>query len=263
MALIGMLLGALVGLGILGLLYPGPPLPRPRRPVPVTLLVGTAVGVALFVLTGWPVLGVASGFLAAQILAGAREARRQRATLARRAELARAASRLRDACLAGHGLPAAVAIAASEADPCVRPEFAALAQAVREVGVGRAFAAYEQRAGDPLFSLFARMVGEADRQGSDVLSSLLTRLAAQTAKEVAAARESDARQERATPLIVASFAVGLLVAMRLGSATYAAAYRDAAGQAAMAVAFVPIGLGYWVMVRTRQRAGRMLSWGAR
>jgi Flp pilus assembly protein TadB len=263
MALIGMLLGALIGLGILQLTRRGRPLPRPRRRPPTGVLVGIGAGVGLALVTGWPVLGIAGGFLATQILAGARETSAQRQTLNRRAELARVASRLRDACLAGHGLPAAVSIVAAEAGPGIRPEMVALAQAVREVGVGRAFAAYAESAPDPIFGLFARMVGEADRSGSAALSSLLTRLASQTAKEVSAARETQARQERATPFIVATFAVGVLVAMRFGSPTYAAAYRDGVGQLVMAIAFIPIGLGYWVMVRSQRLAGQMLSWGAR
>src|SRR5207302_1418730 len=128
------------------------------------------------------------------MLHSADERAQERRTLARRAELARVASRLRDACLAGHGLPAAVSIAAAAAGPETRQDTEALARAVREVGVGRAFAAWGERAPDPIFGVFARMVGEADRQGSDALSSLLTRLATQTAKEVSAARETAAHQ---------------------------------------------------------------------
>jgi Flp pilus assembly protein TadB len=264
-ALIGMLLGALIGLGILELARGGRPLPRLRlrRRLPATVLLGIGAGLGLFLLTGWPVLGVAGGFLAAQVLQGARETRQLRQTLARRGELAWVAARLRDACLAGHGLPAAVGIVAAEAGPGIKQDMIALAKAVREVGVGRAFATYAQRAPDPIFGLFARVVGEADRQGSDALSSLLTRLASQTSKEVAAARETEARQERATALVVASFAIGLLVAMRFGSPTYTAAYGDPLGQLVMAGAFIPIGLGYWAMVRSRHRAGQMLSWAAR
>ena len=262
MALIGMFLGAVIGFGIVQLLRGGRPLPRPRRQPPKGLVVGLVAGVGLLVLTGWPVLAVAGGFLASQMLHSASERAQDRRTLARRAELGRVASRLRDACLAGHGLPAAVGIAAAAAGPETRDDMLALARAVREVGVARAFAAWGERAPDPIFGVFSRMVGEADRQGSDALSSLLTRLATQTAKEVSAARETAAHQggPRTTALVVAVVAVGLLLSVRFGSPAFADAYSDPPGQVMMAAAFIPLGLGYWTMARLgRGRHG--LSWG--
>ena len=55
-------------------------------------------------------------------------------------------------------------------------------------------------------------------------------------------------------------AVGLLLGIRFGSPTFAAAYSDAPGQVMMAAAFIPLGLGYWAMARLgRGRHG--LSWG--
>jgi Flp pilus assembly protein TadB len=261
-ALIGMFLGAVLGLGIVQLLRGGRPLPRPHRQPPKGVLAGVGAGVVLLVVTGWPVLALAGGFLASQMLHSAAEREEERRTLARRAELARVASRLRDASLAGHGLPAAIAIAAAAAGPETRDDMLALARAVREVGVWRAFAAWGERAPDPIFGVFARMVGEADRQGSDALSSLLTRLATQTAKEVSAARETAAHQggPRTTALVVAVVAVGLLLSVRFGSPAFAAAYSDAPGQVMMAAAFIPLGLGYWTMARLgRGRHG--LSWG--
>ena len=262
MALIGMFLGAVAGLGIVQILRGGRPLPRPKRQPPKGVVVGLVADAALLLMTGWPVLAVAGGFLASQMLHSAAERAEERKTLARRAELARVASRLRDACLAGHGLPAAVGIAAAAAGPEIREEMEALARAVREVGVGRAFAAWGERAPDPIFGVFARMVGEADRQGSDALSSLLTRLATQTAKEVSAARETAAHQggPRTTALVVAVVAVGLLLSVRFGSPSFAAAYSDPTGQVMMAAAFVPIAVGYRAMTRLgRGRHG--LSWG--
>lgn len=262
MALIGMFLGAVAGLGIVQLLRGGRPLPRPKRQLPKGVVVGLVAGAGLLLLTGWPVLAVAGGFLASQMLHSADERAEERRTLARRAELARVASRLRDACLAGHGLPAAVGIAAAAAGPETSDDMEALARAVREVGVGRAFAVWGERSPDPIFGVFSRMVGEADRQGSDALSSLLTRLATQTAKEVSAARETAAHQggHRTTALVVAMLAVGLLLGVRFGSPTFAGAYSDAPGQVMMAAAFIPLGLGYWAMARLgRGRHG--LSWG--
>jgi hypothetical protein len=55
-------------------------------------------------------------------------------------------------------------------------------------------------------------------------------------------------------------AVGLLLGVRFGSPTFAAAYSDPPGQVMMAAAFIPLGLGYWAMARLgRGRHG--LSWG--
>jgi Flp pilus assembly protein TadB len=263
MALIGLILGGLLGLGLVQLLGGGLPLPRPRRLASRAWLLGVAVAVGLTLWTGWPVLGLAGGFLSAQMLRSRAEARADRRILDRRAELARIASRLRDACLAGHGLPAALGIAAASAGPETRGDMQALSRAVREVGVGRAFAAFAERADDPIFAVFARMVGEADRHGSDTLSSLLTCLATQTAKEVATARETAARHggPRAVAPVAASFAVVLLIAVRFGSPAYAATYGDAVGQLMMAIAFAPIGLGYAAMARLG-RVRRSLSWGA-
>jgi len=261
-ALIGMFLGPLVGLGVVQILRGGPFLPRLPRRLPKGLVIGLVAGVVLLLVTGWPVLALAGGFLATQMLHSRAEAAEERRTLARRAELARVSSRLRDACLAGHGLPAAVGIAAAAAGPQTREDMTALARAVREVGVGRAFTAWGERAPDPIFGVFARMVGEADRQGSDALSSLLTRLATQTAKEVSAARETAAHQggPRTTALVVAVVAVGLLLSVRFGSPSFAAAYSDPTGQVMMAAAFVPIAVGYRAMARLgRGRHG--LSWG--
>jgi Flp pilus assembly protein TadB len=263
-ALIGLVLGALIGLGLVQLLGGGGvALPRPRRLPSGGVMLGGCVAVGLTLWTRWPVLGIAGGVLAAQMLKSRAEAATERRTLERRAELARIAGRLRDACLAGHGLPAAVSIAAASAGPETHSDLAALARAVREVGVGRAFAAFAERADDPIFAVFARMVREADRQGSDTLSSLLSRLATQTAKEVAAARETAARHNgpRAVAPVAAVFAVALLLGVRFGSPAYAAAYSDAAGQLMMAAAFVPLAVGCAAIARLG-RALRDLSWGA-
>ena len=259
-----LVLGGLIGFGLLQLLGGGMALPRPRRLPSSGWLAGAIVAVGLTLWTGWPVLGIAGGFLAAQMMRSRAEARAERRILERRAELARIAARLRDACLAGHGVPGAVSIAAASAGPATREDMQALARAVREVGVGRAFAAFADRADDPIFAVFARMVGEADRHGSDSLSSLLTRLATQSAKEVAAARETSARHggPRAVAPVAAAFAVLLLIAVRFGSPAYAQTYSDAVGQLMMGIAFVPIGLGYAAIARLG-RVRRGLSWGAR
>ena len=266
MALIGLVLGAVIGLGLLQLLGGGGgiSLPHPRRLVSKGWVLGVAVGVGIVLWTGWPVLGLAAGVLTAQMLRSRAEAASERRTLERRSELAGIAGRLRDACLAGYGLPAAVGIAAAGAGAETRDDLEALARAVREVGVGRAFAAFAERADDPIFAVFGRVVREADRQGSDTLSSLLNRLATQTAKEVATARETAARhnEPRAVAPVAAVFALVLLLAVRFGSPAYAAAYSDAVGQLMMAIAFVPLGLGYAAIARLG-RARRDLSWGAR
>src|SRR5207237_4791247 len=87
-ALIGMFLGAAAGLGIVQLLRAGRPLPHPKRQPPKGVVVGLVAGAALLLLTGWPVLAVAGGFLASQMLHSADERAQERRTLARRAELA-------------------------------------------------------------------------------------------------------------------------------------------------------------------------------
>src|ERR1043166_5630588 len=154
MALIGLLLGSLVGLGLVQLFGGAKALPRPRRPPSKGLALGLCLGLGLELWTGWPVLGLAGGFLAAQMLRSRAEAAEERRTLERRAELSRIAGRIRDACLAGHGLPAAVSIAAAGAGPETRSDMEALARAVRDVGVGRAFAAFAERSLDPIFGVF-------------------------------------------------------------------------------------------------------------
>jgi Flp pilus assembly protein TadB len=264
---IGLLVGGLIGLALVQILRGSNAAPRSRRrrpsPRAMVWLAGVGSGLILTALTGWPVLGVAGGFLIAQMVKGFREQREQRILLARRAELARFASGLRDACLAGHGMSDAVRIAAGNAGPAIRADMEALAAAVQKVGVGRAFGAYARVAPDPLFRVFAVMVGEADRQGSGALSGLLTKLAKQTSREVTANRESGAEQggQRATAPIVAFIAIGLLLLIRIGSPAYVHAYSDAIGQAGMAAGLLPIGIGYLLMVRTGRAATRTLSWG--
>lgn len=265
--LIGLCLGLVAGVAVLQLVHGGAA-ERPARrgrPSPKTVLwlVGVGSGVALFVVTGWPVFGVAGGFLVAQMVAGAREVREQRKVLERRAEIARFASGMRNACLAGYGLPDAVRIAASNAGPAIREEVGALAAAVQRVGVGKAFSTYGQAASDPLVRVFATMVGEADRAGGGALSELLSELARQTMREISGTREAAAGQggQRATAPIVAFVGLLLLLLIRFASPAYAQAYDDAAGQLGMAAGLIPIGLGYLAMSRINRSAGRAMSWG--
>lgn len=265
--LIGLCLGLIAGVAVVQLLRGGGgqrPAPR-RRPsaTAVLWLVGVGSGLALFVVTGWPVFGVAGGFLVAQMVAGAREVREQRRVQERRAELARFASAMRNACLAGYGMPEAVRIAASNAGPAIRDEVGTLAAAVQRVGVGKAFSTYGQSASDPLVRVFATMVGEADRAGGGALSELLSQLARQTMREISGTREAAAGQggQRATAPIVAFVGLLLLLLIRFASPAYARAYNDAAGQLGMAAGLIPIGLGYVAMVRINRSAGRAMSWG--
>lgn len=267
-ALVGLFLGVVIGVAIVQLLRDGEPaaVPTHRRPPPRVLpwLVGVGSGLCLLLLTGWPVLGLAGGFILAQMLKSILEDRKQAKVLRRRAELARFAANLRDACVAGHGMADAVRIAAATAGPTIRADMALLAAEVRRVGVGSAFARQALTAPDPLFRVFATMVGEADRQGGGALSGLLTQLARQTMREVTGARESRASLggQRATAPVVASTAIVILLAVRFASPAYAGAYSDAAGQVGMALGLTPIGIGYLLMVRAQRSASRALSWGA-
>ena len=265
--LIGLCLGLVAGVALLQLLRGGRTEPATTRRRPsaraVLWLVGLGSGVAMFAVTGWVVFGIAGGFLVAQMVAGAREMREQRRILERRAELARFASSMRNACLAGYGMPDAIRIAAGNAGPAIRAEVVALSGAVQRVGVGKAFQTFGESATDPLVRVFATMVGEADRAGGGALSELLSQLARQTMREISGTREASAGQggQRATAPIVAGVGLMLLLLMRFASPSYARAYSDAAGQLGMAAGLVPIGIGYLVLVRINRSVGRAMSWG--
>ncbi|MGI5157289.1 type II secretion system F family protein [Microbispora sp. CA-102843] len=236
--------------------------PAVRRQAGAAVLLGPAV----FLLTGWPVAGLAAigACFAVPRLAGGRGARSR---IARLEGLEQWTRRLSDLLSAASGLEDA--LARSVEHP---PE--AIAAEVRDLGrklaaradTEQALRAFAEALDDPVADLIAAaLIRAASRRGAGV-RHVLTNLAAMVAANVAARREVEAERarHRATVRWIMAFLLGYSGFAALNR-DYVAPFGTTAGQVALAVVVACYAVGLWWLHRlgTARPPGRFLTGGVR
>lgn len=246
MALLGALIGSLVGVGVW--LTVAGLIPRPVRDVPAgrpvhwrAVLPRSGAAVAAFgvgwLLTGWPAVGLlgAASSVVAPLLVTARRARDE--VNERSEALAGWAEMLRDSITAHAGLREAIALSAPVAPAAIRPQVQALAVRAERQPLGMALRHFATDVADPVADLIvAALVIAADRQAQR-LSELLTQIAVAAREQasmrlrVETGRARTYASSRALVVITFGLAVGLLVF----SPTFMAPYDTLTGQAVLMV----------------------------
>lgn len=274
--LVGGLLGALVGLGLLvavagwyGQLDRSPRVVRPasHRLDRLSWRAGlAAIGVALAaVATGWPVAMAAAGLLGWVVpsFVGLRGTRRRQ--LARSEAIAVWAEMLRDLLVSNAGLHEAIGKSARVAPEAIREQVQALYVRARRGDLADALSRFADELDDPIADTVVAALQIADRRAVSDLGSMLAAVATSTRETVAmqlrinAAR---ARTYRTAQLIVVivGFFIGLLL---LSNREYMAPFGTFTGQVVLAVAFALIGMSVWAMIALSRpaRSERLLAVG--
>ncbi|MGC7096762.1 type II secretion system F family protein [Amycolatopsis lurida] len=196
------------------------------------------VGAALWLVTGWPVAGLA----AAAFVVGLPWLRSSSTAAARRIERLEALEdwlrHLADVLGAGSvGLVSALQGSAPDAPAAISTEVAALAQRLRTWTVQTALLTFADDLDDQVGDTAAAGLCVAHQQGAGV-AELLKTLASQVADEVNARRTAEA--ERARRRSTAQILLGLWAAMftgfaTFGSSAYTSAYDSPLGQLVLAL----------------------------
>jgi Flp pilus assembly protein TadB len=211
---------------------------------------GFPAGVAVWALTGLPVLALASGVAAAAAVrmalgfrAVARVRRRQDGVL----DAVRMLRGLLEA--GGVGVQQALAVVAERGPLDLRPEFAAIVAAGTTGDQPAAWAAARDRIRDPLFDMLCAAV-LVQRPAGGSLAPLFASLEESISGIHEVAREAEALQVQArsaAALIVVLPLAFLLILSTLRS-PYLDAYREPAGAAFLAAMLAVIGLSYvWIL----------------
>ena len=250
-ALLGAVAGATTaaGIGCLVSYAAGPPPePVPAPPArwrvlaarwkitPRHAVAAVVAGIAVLAVTGWPaaVLAAMPAVIAVPRILSRRPAR---ARIARLEALEAWTRRLADVLAASRGLEDALTHSAATAPPPIAGPVAELAASLRRrEDTARALRAFADAVDDPVGDLIATaLILAADRRGPG-LYAVLTEMAGDVAKDVAARRETEAERaayRTALAWIVAFLAgyTGYLILDR----SYSAPFGTPAGQAVLAV----------------------------
>jgi Flp pilus assembly protein TadB len=224
------------------------------------LAAAAAAGIVVWVVTGWPVAGVAAtvGTLGVPWLTGGR--RRARRRLDRLAALADWTRRLADVLVAGAGLEQAIDAGVRSAPAPISNEVARLAARLRaRQPIRLALQAFAGDLADPTGDLVvAALLLAADRRGRG-LANVLTGLAAAVEAEVSMRRTVDA--ERATPRTTARYLTGVTVITVIGLVvlrrSYMSPFGTLTGQLVLALVAVIFAAGFgWMALLTRDQPGQ-------
>ncbi|WP_370942018.1 type II secretion system F family protein [Amycolatopsis sp. cg5] len=207
-------------------------------------MVAAAVGAAVWLVTGWPVAGIAVttlvAFLPWLFAAGTIAAERIEQLEALEDWL----RHLADVMGPGNiGLVSAITGSAHDVPPRIASAVTTLAQRLRTWDVQAALLAFADEIDDQIGDAAAAGLCVAYQQGSGV-ADLLKTLATQVAEEVTARRATEA--ERARRRSTARILLGMWAAMFtgfavFGSTTYISAYNTAIGQIVLAVILGMVG----------------------
>ena len=230
---------------------PAPP-PRWRalaarwRITPRTAAAAAVSGVVVLAVTGWPVAGLAA-VPAVIALPRILSRRTSRATIARLEALEAWTRRLASLLAASRGLEDAIIDSAAAAPPPIAGPVAVLAAGLRRrSGAAPALRAFADAVDDPVGDLIATaLLIAADRRGPGV-HAVLTELAGDVARDVAARRETEA--ERATYRTALQWIVAFLLAYTawlILNRGYSAPFGTPAGQLALAAVAACYGGGLW------------------
>jgi len=204
--------------------------------LPRRLAIGVACGIAVGLLTGWPVaalLAAGAGAVAPEVL---RRRRTQGRSVSRVEAIAAWADMLRDTMAGAAGLESALVATAPAAPPAIRAEVQRLAASLTAERIGPALRAFADRVADPACDLVvAALLMAAEHQGRQ-LGDLLGALAA-AAREEAAMRlrvEAERSRIRSDLQIIVVTVVGFIAALLIADRAYYSPYDSPLGQVVLA-----------------------------
>jgi hypothetical protein len=222
-----------------------------RFRVPPARVVGAAVaGVAVGLMTGWPVaaLAVAVGIVLFWGRFGSQAMSRD--ITARSEAVATWAEMLRDTIVAGAGLPQALVTSARVGPAAIAAELSRLAERVDGYGVQAALEQFAVEVAHPAVDVLVVALVTADRHGTADLVSLITAQAEATRHEVDLVLDTEAGRARYRTGVrimlgaLALFALGLLVFR----GEFLAPYDTWTGQLVLAVISAVILFALWLLV---------------
>jgi Flp pilus assembly protein TadB len=218
------------------------------RITPRMAVAAVGVGVVVLAVTGWPVAGLAA-VPATVAIPRVLSRRSARARIAKLEALEVWTRRLADVLAASRGLEDALTHSAATAPQPIAAPVAALATALRHrTGTEQALRAFADAIDDPVGDLIATaLLLAADRRGPGV-HAVLTELAADVAKDVAAWREIEAERAtyRTTLVWIVVFLLGYTAYLVLRR-SYSAPFGTPLGQTVLAaVAACYAGGLYWL-----------------
>ena len=218
------------------------------RITPRTGLAAIAAGLVVLAVTGWPVAAIAAvpAVIAVPRILSRRPAR---ARIARLEALEVWTRRLADVLAASRGLEDALTHSAATAPAPVAGPVAALAASLRHrTGTQEALRAFADAIDDPVGDLIATaLLLAADRRGPGV-HAVLTELASDVAKDVAAQREVEAERAtyRTTLVWIVVFLLGYTAYLVLRR-SYSAPFGTPLGQVVLAAVAACYAAGlYWL-----------------
>jgi len=218
--------------------------PQRRRRV----VAAAVAGLIVLGVTRWPVAGLATtiAVLATPALLSQRPAQRRIARLEAMEQWTR---RLADVLAASRGLEDALTASARKAPAPIEPEVHALARRLRaRMPTGTAIRLWADELADPVADRIAAALLLADRRRGAGLRPVLSQLANQVAKDVAARREIEASraEHRTTLRWVLVFLAGYTTVITL-EPSYSAPFGTLVGQSVMAVVALLYGAGLaWI-----------------
>lgn len=214
---------------------------------------GIAAGTALvvWVLTGWPMAGVAAAAMAlvVPVLLMARRDREQ--SLERIDALAAWAEMLRDTIASHAGLHQAIAVTASVAPEPIRAEVRALARRAERVPLSRALRSFAADVGDPLADLIVAALVIADERQAQQLTDLLSDVA-RSAREHSAMRlriETGRARTYASSQALVGITFGLAVVLIAFSPEFLDPYDTFAGQVVLGIIGALFAGAMWGLVK--------------
>lgn len=223
---------------------------RPTSPVELRRRVASrvgaiAVGTAVWVITGWPVAGLAAGLLVVflpWLLAAGAVARRRIERLEALEDWLR---HLTDIISTGNtGLIAAIQSSARMASPAIAEEIATLAQRLRTMDPQPALLQFADDIDDEIGDAAAAGLCVAYQHGPGV-AALLRQLANKVSDEVSGRRQAEterARRRSTGQMLMAMWGLIFIGFSTLGSSTYTSAYDTVLGQLVLAVVFGLVGM---------------------
>lgn len=247
------------GLGVLLIAYGLRPGPRPQPATTRTRLtlerprVVRASGLAAlaFVITGWPVAGIALAALGWYWTELFGDRRARDAAVARTEAIASWTEMLRDTMAGAHGLEEAVRTTATVAPDAIRREVTALAIRIERQPLDVALRAFADDLDHPTADLVVTALMLAAHGSVGDLSELLGTLAVAARDEAAmrlrveAARSRLRTAVRVIAAVTAATVLGLVVLNR----SYLDAYRTPAGQFVLLLVAATWGAGLWWLSR--------------
>lgn len=247
MILIAALAGGLTVIGVVLLVAEltrrAPPPGTPPRPTigfgdaaRKKVLIGVIVGLAMLLVTRWPVAAIAAGFGAALLptLMSTGSARRRTARLEGLEQWTR---RLSDMLTASRGLEDALEVSARTAPTAIAPQVTALARRLSaRVGTQEALRIFANEIDDPAGDRIVAALLIATSQRGGGVQGVLSTLAEQLARDVAARREVEASraEHRTTLRWIIAFICGFTL-FAIFNRSYSAPYGTFVGEVVLAI----------------------------